>query len=197
MRTKQPPRSPVALTLTTQLACCRFGAAAVLGNSDPLGMWRISVKKFGIKGGEHTASSYPAHLGPKEHARATNITDDYQILLFHFVTRAQNNFVDRKIKLQSGVYATTYAEIAANATADTDTDELYKRFENSYGFDGEHDICKQGGKLHSAMMAAREAGTWHPIPITPGLIPVNTAANTGGDEEDESDEEDEDDSDEV
>lgn len=149
---------------------CRYGAAAVLGNSDPLGMWRINVKKFGIKQGELWAASYPAHLSEHEHTRYTDITNDYQILLFHYVTRAQHNFVERKINLRSGVYATTYAEIAGNATADTDTDELYKRFEHEYGFDGEHEICKQGAGLHSAMEAARASGEWNPIPDTPGLI---------------------------
>eukprot|EP00892_Ulva_mutabilis_P003507 jgi/Ulvmu1/1528/UM011_0258.1 len=148
----------------------RYGAAAVLGNTDPLGMWRVNLQGFGIKGGERFAASYPAHLSPHEHARATNLTDDYQLLLFHYVTRAQNNFIERKINLRSGVYATTFREIQGNATADTDTDELYKRFEHEYGFDGEHAICQQGSRLTAEMDAARAAGRWSPIPEELGLL---------------------------
>lgn len=148
----------------------RYGAAAVLGNTDPIGMWRVQLQRFGISGGERYAASYPAHLSPKEHRRSTNITNDYQILLFHYVTRAQNNFIERKINRQSGVYATTYREIQGNATADADTDELYARFEHEYGFDGDHTICRQGSRLSAAMDAARSSGAWSPIPSQPGLI---------------------------
>lgn len=179
----------LCLNLTVLCVLCRFGAAAVLGNAEPLGMSRITVKKFGVKGGERFAASYPAHLSPREHTRSTNITDEYQLLLFHYVTRAQHNFVERKINLRSGVYATTYAEIAGNATADTDTNELYRRFEHEYGFDGKHAICQQGGRLASAMVSARAAREWHPIPETPGLIALEADADEDDAEDDAEDEE--------
>eukprot|EP00892_Ulva_mutabilis_P003770 jgi/Ulvmu1/1765/UM118_0004.1 len=148
----------------------RYGAAAVLGNLDPLSMMRILPKNFGIKSGERYAASYHAHLRPEEHVHATNLTDDFQILLFHYVTRAQHNFIERKINLQSGVYATTFREIQGNATPGTDTDELYKRFEHEYGFDGDYAICRQGGRLTAEMNAAHAEGRWNPIPAELGLL---------------------------
>lgn len=113
-------------------------------------------------------ASYAGHLSENEHKYFTKITNDYQIALFHYVTRSQNSFVERKINRRSGVYATTYGELAEK-DKDADQDTLYKRFEHEYGFDGEHNICIQGEKISDAMRVGVEEG-WRPIPSEPGLL---------------------------
>lgn len=55
--------------------------------------------------------SHRAHLEPSFHKKYTKVTNDFQIVLFHYVTRSQNSFVERKINRRSGVYATTYSEL--------------------------------------------------------------------------------------
>jgi hypothetical protein len=55
-----------------------------------------------------------------------------------------------------------------------DTDTLYARFENEYGFDGDHHICGQGAHLSDAIQAAREKG-WSPIPTDPGILSSQSA----------------------
>lgn len=90
---------------------CRFGAVAVLGNAEPLNMWRVKMTPGPGTAGPYGAS-YAGHLSENEHKFFTKITNDYQVVLFHYVTRSQNSFVERKINRRSGVYATTYAELA-------------------------------------------------------------------------------------
>lgn len=117
------------------------------------------------------AMSYPGHMYPNLHARYTEITEDYRIVINHYVTRSQNRFIERKIRIKAGVYATTYAEILKKRGGRGSQDELFAAFEKEYGFDGEYPICGQGAASAAAMRAAIKAGTWHPINSSPGLLP--------------------------
>lgn len=83
----------------------------MLGNAEPLNMWRVKMIPGPGTEGPYGAS-YAGHLSENEHKYFTKITNDYQVVLFHYVTRSQNSFVERKINRRSGVYATTYAELA-------------------------------------------------------------------------------------
>jgi hypothetical protein len=83
---------------------------SVLGNGDPLFMDHYQmIPAPGSK--VHYSVSHRAHLEPSFHKRYTSITSDFEVVLFHYVTRSQNNFVENKINRRSGVYATTYAEL--------------------------------------------------------------------------------------
>jgi hypothetical protein len=130
---------------------------AVLGNAEPLNMWRVKM----IPGQEGPyGASYAGHLSENEHKFFTDITDDYQLVLFHYVTRSQNSFIERKITRRSGVYATTYKEIADRAEDGASQDTLYALFEHEYGFDGAHVICEQGAPIAAAMQEARRTRGW-------------------------------------
>jgi hypothetical protein len=80
-----------------------------MGNADPVLMGRYKIMPGE---GEHTnAVSYRAHLEPSVHKQYSRITNQYQLALFHYVTRSQTNFVENKIKRKSGVYASSYADL--------------------------------------------------------------------------------------
>lgn len=147
---------------------------AAMGNSDPVDMWRVSMKTgghgpFGI--------SYAAHLPPEDHVAYANLTDEYQIVLNHYVTRSQDKFIERKIKLSgTGKYAETYNALRANTTGLSE-DELYKRFEELFGLNGGHAVCSQAAQVAQAMRTAQASGEWKAVPSTPGLL---MAAAAGG-----------------
>lgn len=90
---------------------CRHGAVAVLGNGNPLFMNRYKIMPG--NGEQANSVSYRAHLDPGVHKHNTNITPAHEVVLFHYVTRSQNAFVERKINRRSGIYATTYSELRA------------------------------------------------------------------------------------
>jgi hypothetical protein len=83
----------------------------VLGNAEPLNMWRVKMNPGAGSEGPYGAS-YAGHLSQNVHKYFSKITNDYQVVLFHYVTRSQNSFIERKINRRSGVYATTYADLA-------------------------------------------------------------------------------------
>jgi hypothetical protein len=138
----------------------RFGAVAVLGNSEPLNMWRVNMIPSSPAG--PLGTSYAGHLNEADHNMFTSITNDYQIVLFHYVTRSQDDFVRRKINLRSGIYATQFAAMAnKNESSPADTDKQYAAFEQEHGFTGEHAICKQGAIIADAMRNARAVKGWN------------------------------------
>ena len=94
---------------------CRRGAVSVLGNGDPLYMdrYEMPVSKTAAPKHKPFSVSHRAHLEPTFHKKYTKISNDFQVVLFHYVTRSQNSFVERKINRRSGVYATTYSELKA------------------------------------------------------------------------------------
>ena len=94
---------------------CRHGAVTVLGNGDPLMMSRYKIGPGDNKRAMHSVSNR-AHLEAGFHKRYTKIANDFELVLFHYVTRSQNYFVENKISRRSGIYATTYAELQANDT---------------------------------------------------------------------------------
>lgn len=147
----------------THVHQCNFrsGAVAVLGNSEPLNMWRVDMEpNSGTEG--PFGSSYAGHLSDAEHRFFSDITSDYQIALFHYVTRSQDDFVQRKINLRSGKYATQFAEVAGgNPTTPEALDAQYATFEREHGFDGNFPICEQGGAIAAAMERARTERGWN------------------------------------
>lgn len=159
--------SPRDTTSLTVLPCgCRCGAVAAMGNSEPVDMWRVRMGKgkgpYGI--------SYAAHLPPEDHEPFAALTDEYQLVVFHYVTRSQDKFIERKIKLSgTGKYAETFAQLRAN-TSDVSEDALYGRFEALFGLDRERRICTQAAAVSAAMGEAVAAGEWAPVPREPGLL---------------------------
>ena len=139
----------------------RFGAVSVLGNGEPLNMWRVNMVP-GSTDNSTLGASHAAHLSEGEQKHFTSITNDYQIVLFHYVTRAQDEFVQHKILRRSGVYATEFAKVAEDMAAGTSLDAQYAAFEHEHGFDGQHDVCGQGAPLADAMTSARAAG-WNEL----------------------------------
>ena len=142
----------------THVHQCTFRdrSVALLGDGQPLPM-----RRYGIHPGGSSPFgwSYDGHLEPADFKRAGNVTDALQIVLFHYVTRSQNAFIERKIKLRSGVYATMFAETAHGGRPSQDElDAQYAAFEHKHGFDGQAPVCEQGGAMAAAMAAARAAG---------------------------------------
>eukprot|EP00892_Ulva_mutabilis_P002009 jgi/Ulvmu1/11809/UM080_0020.1 len=147
----------------------RVGGIAALGNGDPIPMKGVDLAPgTNLKGRQGV--SYPGHLYPSLHRRYTKLTPEYRIIINHYVTRSQNRFIDRKIRIKAGVYATTYAEILAKRGGRGSQDELFAEFEHEYRFDGAHAICGQGARAGGAMRAAKEAGEWDAIEFSPGLL---------------------------
>eukprot|EP00892_Ulva_mutabilis_P002020 jgi/Ulvmu1/11819/UM080_0030.1 len=159
----------VATFRPTHVHQCNFrcGAIAAMGNSEPVEMRRVPMRggaqgPFGL--------SYAAHLPPEAHVAYQNLTDEYQIVLNHYVTRSQDKFIERKIKLSgTGKYAETFNALRSNTTGLTD-DELYSKFEELFGLSGEHEVCSQASDVAAAMRAVQDAGDWSPVPTTPGLL---------------------------
>ena len=140
----------------------RFGAVSVLGNSEPLNMWRVKMIPSSDDRGPFGASN-AGHLSEAEHKFFTQITNDYQIVLFHYVTRSQEDFVQRKINRRSGVYATQFAALQKADGGELDglqLDAQYAAFEHQHGFDGDHSVCQQGGAIADAMADARSKRGW-------------------------------------
>jgi hypothetical protein len=139
----------------------RFGGVSVLGNSEPLNMWRVKMVP-GANDGPFGASN-AGHLSEVEHRFFTDITADYQIVLFHYVTRSQEDFIQRKINLRSGIYATQFAAMQTTASSAPTSDEVdaqYAAFEREHGFDGRFPICEQGAAITAAMEKARTERGW-------------------------------------
>lgn len=140
----------------------RFGAVAVLGNGEPLNMWRVKMMPGSDTG--PFGSSNPGHMSPSEHKPWTQPSDEYQLVLFHYVTRAQDDFIRRKIHMRGGIYATQFAAMAAEyekeQPSQAQINEQYANFEHEHGFDGKFPICGQGAAISQALLAA-EAEGWN------------------------------------
>jgi hypothetical protein len=132
-------------------------------------MWRVALEP----GNPDTVwgTSNPGHLSDNELEKFKTVTDDAQIVLFHFVTRSQNDFMTRKINLRSGVYATEFKNMtigdgsasgedgeARELPSGRKLDGLYARFERDHGFDGDYPVCRQGAALTDAVNAAVARG---------------------------------------
>lgn len=140
---------------------------AAMGNSEPVDMWRVRMTRTGTG---PFGVSYAAHIPPEDHEPFATLTDEYQVVLFHYVTRSQDKFIERKIKLSgTGKYAEAFNELRANTT-DMSEDNLYARFEEFFGLDQDAGVCKQGARVATAMKAAMAAGEWSPVPKGPGLL---------------------------
>ena len=144
---------------------CNFrpGAVSVLGNSEPLNMWRVKMVP-NAEDGPYGASN-AGHLSEAEHKLFTTITNSYQVVLFHYVTRSRDDFVKTKINRRSGVYATQFAAMQSDSGQEHPSEEQlaqqYAAFEHEHGFDGQHAICEQGAHLATAMARARTDRGWN------------------------------------
>lgn len=148
-----------------------MGGVGVFGDGEPLPMSPVQSlpnnSTVNIKG----AVSYPAHLISHYQDWHMEVTPAYKIIVNHYVTRAQNEFIERKIRLGgTGKFAQAFEEILNGLGDKDDVDEAYRRFEADFGFDGDHDICKQGAASELAMRRAIAAGQWGPVGRTPGLL---------------------------
>lgn len=150
---------------------CRIGGVGVFGDGEPLPMIRTSHLPDNSTERAHTAITYPAHLKGENLESHPEITPAYRLVLNHYVTRAQDEFIERKIRLGgTGKFAEAFAHIMSGLDDQTDMDAAYSRFEAEYGFDGDHEVCRQGATVAAAMRSAVAAGRWSPVPREPGLL---------------------------
>lgn len=123
----------------------------MLGDGTPLPL--IGATGKGVSPG---AVSYHGHIEQRKRLTQSQLTDQHSLVLFHYVTRSRSSFVERKIKLRGGIYATEFAALAANSTvpgASVNMTAIFDNFEAAHGFDGDHAICKQGARLAEALKA--------------------------------------------
>lgn len=130
---------------------CRPGAPVVLGNGDPVKTFKPVADKTG------TRFSYTAHLPFDTHEEfQTNVTDSHSIVLFHYVTRSREEFVERKATMiGSGKYGMefrnmTMAAEAGGPGANLSQAEMFADFEARHEFDKDDAICKQGAAIAEA-----------------------------------------------
>lgn len=120
-----------------------------MSNSDPL-------RTFSVAGPDLSpdAMSYNGHVEPALQERQAQLTNSHSLAIFHYVTRSRADFVERKIKMRGGMYATQFAALAAES-ADSgvvlNLSATFDAFEAAHGFDGQHEICKQGARLSDAV----------------------------------------------
>ena len=137
----------------------------MFGDSTPAEMFEVHM--LAGKKESPVAWSYVAHMpefGSED--MHDEITDDHQIVLYHYVTRSQQEFVERKLTHTNlGAYSADFAEaVGDNSTVPVsehpDLDRLYADFERKHGFDGTHAICSQATHVAAAMNAARDDWGW-------------------------------------
>jgi hypothetical protein len=73
-----------------------------------------------------------AHTVPKR---------DYRLVVFHYVTRSQQQFVDLKLTRSTGKYAKAYRRQASKSPQGLYSPAIMARFEHGMGFDGEQPVC--------------------------------------------------------
>ena len=79
------------------------------------------------------------------------VTDDYSLVLFHYVTRSFEEFMNRKIKNRSGQYASEFQkQLSEMVFTEPAVIEKFKEFEAHHLFDGDSPICHQGRNLRAA-----------------------------------------------
>lgn len=143
---------------------CTFetGAVVALGDGSLPAMRKVEIE--GIAGSSHKAHLYGDALNGH-----TAITDELQVVLFHYVTRSRSEFVSRKVRQGTGgVYQQAYMATAAEllgeekkrkALRDEDAEaEVFAALEARFGLDGDAAICHQGAAAAAAVAAARAAG---------------------------------------
>eukprot|EP00892_Ulva_mutabilis_P002017 jgi/Ulvmu1/11816/UM080_0027.1 len=149
----------------------RMGGVGVFGDGEPLPMMHAVTLPDNITARGAVAVTYPAHLKGELSTSHTELTSSYRIVLNHYVTRAQDEFIERKIRLGgTGKFAQAFEATMAGLGNQEEVDEAYRKFEEDFGFDGDHAACQQGAKVAMAMRAAMAADTWQPIPSQPGLL---------------------------
>lgn len=150
---------------------CRVGGVGVFGDGEPLPMRHAYVHLANQTKAFPAGVTYPAHLRGLNTDSHTAITPAYRLVVNHYVTRAQDEFIERKIKLGgTGKFAKAFDEILQTLDSKEDMEEAYRRFEADFGFDGEHEICRQGAAVAAEMRASQAAGTWMAVPHQPGLL---------------------------
>ena len=143
----------------------------MFGDGEPLPMTHTSLVVDGTPTPAKTAITYPAHLKGDFNMSHTELTPAYRIVVNHYVTRAQDEFIERKIKLGgTGKFAQAFEQVMSGLDGDTDVHEAYRKFESDFGFDGDFPSCKQGAAVAAVMRAAMAANSWSPIPRQPGLL---------------------------
>lgn len=67
------------------------------------------LRIFGVAGPGLSpgAVSYNGHIPQLLQKQQAKLTDRHSLVIFHYVTRSRADFVARKIKMRSGVYATS------------------------------------------------------------------------------------------
>lgn len=127
---------------------CRPGAAVAYGDGTPVDMFQVKLPN-----GSSKAVSYRAHVHEDLEVQKSHLTAEHSLVLFHYVTRSRNDFMQRKINLRSGVYASEFAALA-KAAGPFSEQATFDAFEARHGFDGDHAICHQGAALAAAVKAA-------------------------------------------
>lgn len=150
---------------------CRVGGVGVFGDGEPLPMRHSYMQPRNQTKMISSGVTYPAHLRGLNIESHTSINPAYRLVVNHYVTRAQDEFIERKIKLGgTGKFAKAFDEILQALDNMDDMEEAYRRFEADFGFDGDHAICRQGAAVAAEMRAAQASGAWSAVPRQPGLL---------------------------
>ena len=115
-----------------------------------------------------TGASYMSHLSTEDHEEYREVTERYQLAIFHYMTGAENTWLDRKYET-AGKFTTTFEDMVAAAPA-KDRREVLQQFEADLGFDGEHALCQEGAALADAISDAKAREQWSPFPEGEGLL---------------------------
>ena len=111
-----------------------------LTNGSPLKFWgnthMTNPKNDTALGDSRT---YKGHLD--KDAYDPRITDDYKIVLFHYVTRSLEDYTSRKIRLPSGIYTHNYVSEGRQHHQDLKDSHVMTAFEHKNGFDGRAPVC--------------------------------------------------------
>ena len=83
--------------------------------------------------------TYKGHLD--KDAYDPRITDDYKIVLFHYVTRSLEDYTSRKIRLPSGIYTHNYVRMSKKSAVSMADKDVMAKYEHANGFDGTAPIC--------------------------------------------------------
>lgn len=109
-----------------------------------------------------------AHLPPEEYEGHELLTDAHKIVLFHYVTRSQEDFVGKKVlQGKGGKFQQRFLAIAEEILGDEKETALhddavaarvFAALEHEFGFDGDAAICGEGAGLAQGLAAAEAAG---------------------------------------
>ena len=130
------------------------GSVALFGNGDAVHMTLRQPKKGeGWDGSTEPHQMHASILHAEQFKRNSELTELHQLVIFHYVTRSQDDFVQRKLALPGGGrFKTHFPELVdAAAPHASSLRELFRQFEHRFRLDGNDTVCSQGAELAAAV----------------------------------------------